>query len=112
MPKRTRRNREEAGVLVEAIKVSPGWIRSEEDSPKFSEPDTPDKNNETEPPREKNSIFNERKRTTGEEALLFTDEQENSLSDGKFTKKLSAKLPLCVPSSSRVNYYMTGDIQY
>jgi len=69
------------------MKVSPGWIRSEEDSPKFSEPGTPDKNNEAEPPREKNSRFNARKRTTGEEALLFADEQENSLPNGTFAKK-------------------------
>ena len=117
MPKWTRRNRGdllcfEAGVLVEAMKVSPGWIRSEEDSPKFSEPGTPDKNHEAEPPREKNSRFNARKRTTGEEALLFADEQENSLPNGTFAKTLSAKLPLFVPSSSRVNYDMTGYIQY
>ena len=58
MLKLTRINRGEAGVLVEAMKTSPGWIRSEEDNPRFSEPGTPDKNNETEPPREKNRRFN------------------------------------------------------
>ena len=83
--------------------------RREDTSAKFSEPNTPDDNIEIGPPREKKSRVNARKRTTGEEAPLFTDEQENSLPDRTFAEDIPEKLPLCVPSNSRMKYYITEE---